>query len=277
MISSMGFTQALQNLPFKPPNNNKKNHFHCRIQSKTNLDFILHDSLDASGIDTKHARVAREGFERQIGGLSSAVERETSISINRGVDLGRAALQIAAEDDSLVSHSSVTLPVDAFIERLDDLSTGFLSSPYAPSRGSSPEIFLESLERFLYVHKGFQRITTMNGSNTRALYLHSVLTCRSGSVAMLSLIYSEILKMLRLWGLLNFDAEIYFPHDSISLPRGYVKQKSKQSDQQHIMTAQTHLVEFYWQDQAHCETFMLHPTTRADLEESQGCFLAIPI
>ncbi|KAK1316764.1 hypothetical protein QJS10_CPA05g00793 [Acorus calamus] len=83
----------------------------------------------------------------------------------------------------------------------------------------------------------------MNGSDTRALYLHSVLTCRSGSVAMLSLIYSEILKMLRLWGLLNFDAEIYFPHDSISLPRGYIKQKSKQSDQQHIMTAQTHLVE----------------------------------
>ncbi|KAK1277378.1 hypothetical protein QJS04_geneDACA016601 [Acorus gramineus] len=182
-LRPVGFTQTLPNLPFKPPNNNNnnKNHFHCRIQSKTHLDFILHDSLDASGIDTKHARgfvdqAAREGFERQIGGLSSAVERETSISINRGVDLGRAALQIAAEDDSLVSHSSVALPVDSFIERLDDLSTGFLSSPYAPRRGSPPEIFLESLERYF-------------------------------------------------------------------LPRGYVKQKSKQSDQQHIMTAQTHLVE----------------------------------
>lgn len=49
--------------------------------------------------------------------------------------------------------------------------------------------------------------------------------------------------MLRLWGLVNFDVEIFFPHDLHSLPRGYVKQKSKESDQQHIVTSQTLLVE----------------------------------
>lgn len=70
-----------------------------------------------------------------------------------------------------------------------------------------------------------------------------VLTHRSGSTAMLSLIYSEILKMLRLWGLLDFDVEIFFPHDAHSLPRGYQKQKSKESDQPHIMTSQSLLVE----------------------------------
>ena len=70
-----------------------------------------------------------------------------------------------------------------------------------------------------------------------------VLTHRSGSAAMLSLIYSEILKMLRLWGLLDFDVEIFFPHDSHSLPRGYHKQKSKESDQPHIMTSQSLFVE----------------------------------
>lgn len=60
---------------------------------------------------------------------------------------------------------------------------------------------------------------------------------------MLSLIYSELLKMLRLWGLVNFDVEIFFPRDLHSLPRGYVKQKSKESDQKHIVTSQMLLVE----------------------------------
>lgn len=60
---------------------------------------------------------------------------------------------------------------------------------------------------------------------------------------MLSLIYSEILKMLRLWSLLYFDAEIFFPHDVLSLPKGYHKQKSKESDQAHIMTSGNLLVE----------------------------------
>lgn len=60
---------------------------------------------------------------------------------------------------------------------------------------------------------------------------------------MLSLIYSELLKMLRLWGLVDFDVEIFFPHDLHSLPRGYDKQKSKESDQPHIITSQTLLLE----------------------------------
>lgn len=49
--------------------------------------------------------------------------------------------------------------------------------------------------------------------------------------------------MLRLWGLLDFDAEIFVPHDLQSLPRGYHKHKSKESDRAHIMTSQALLVE----------------------------------
>ncbi|KAF7836218.1 Protein SirB1 [Senna tora] len=198
------------------------------------LKLVLHDALDSSGIDTTHAREARKGFCAQIENFSD-IERQTSISINRCVDLGRTALCITAEDDSLVSHSSVPLPVDAFIERLDDLSMDYCPH-YSPSYDSSPENFLESLERYLYVHKGFRRTSAIQ-MEPRALYLHSVLTHRTGSAAMLSLIYSEILKMLRLWGLLNFDAEIFFPHDGHGLPRGYHKQKSKESDHSHIMTS----------------------------------------
>lgn len=94
---------------------------------------------------------ARKEFCSQIEKFSG-IERQTSISINRCVDLGRTALCIAAEDDSLVSHSSVPLPVDAFIERLDDLSMDYCPH-YSPSFDSSPENFLESLEKYLYVHK----------------------------------------------------------------------------------------------------------------------------
>uniref|UniRef100_A0A2P2JS38 Uncharacterized protein LOC105108101 isoform X1 n=1 Tax=Rhizophora mucronata TaxID=61149 RepID=A0A2P2JS38_RHIMU len=205
------------------------------------LKFVLHDALDSGGVDTTFAREGRQGFLSQIEKMSD-IERETSISINRFVDLGKAALYIAAEDDALISHSSVPLPVDAFRDRLDDLSMGYFSS-YNSSLRSSPESFLDSLERYLYIKKGFRRSNTRNPVEPRALYLHSVLTHRSGSAAMLSLIYSEILKMLRLWGLLEFDCEIFFPHDVHGLPKGYHKQKSKESDQPHIMTSQILLEE----------------------------------
>jgi hypothetical protein len=70
-----------------------------------------------------------------------------------------------------------------------------------------------------------------------------VLTCRSGSALMLSLIYSEILNTVRIYGLLDFDPEIFYPHDLNSLPRGYDKHKSKMGDEAHIMTSKLLLVE----------------------------------
>lgn len=60
---------------------------------------------------------------------------------------------------------------------------------------------------------------------------------------MLSLIYSEMLKTLRLYGLLDFDLEISFPHDVNTLPRGYDKHKSKLCDEPTIMTSKSLLVE----------------------------------
>ncbi|XP_023530796.1 uncharacterized protein LOC111793214 [Cucurbita pepo subsp. pepo] len=203
--------------------------------------FILHDAMDSSGIDASYSKEARKGFLTQIQYLSN-IERETSISINRRVDLAKAALYIAAEDDSLVSHSSVPLPIDAFIHSLADLSMGYCTH-YKSSFNLSPESFLESIERYMYVTKGFRRTSSKAQLEPQALYLHTVLTHGTGSSTLLSLIYSEILKMLRLWSLLDFDVEIYHPHDNYSLPTGYHKLKSKESDQPHIITTQSLLVE----------------------------------
>ncbi|OWM78446.1 hypothetical protein CDL15_Pgr016170 [Punica granatum] len=240
------------------------------------LKFLLHDALDSSGIDTTHARVAREGFCKQIKYLST-IERKTSISVNKGIDLGRTALYIAAEDDSLVSHSSVPLPVDAFLQRLDDLSTG-----YCPHSGSSsrlsPDLFLDSLQRYLIDKKGFHRSNARSPIDPRALYLHSVLTHRSGSAVILSLIYSEMFKMLRLWGLLDFDAEIFYPHDLNSLPTLYNKLKSKESDQPHILTVQALLEEIlrdlkvaFWPFQySHSKSLFLRAADAANCIDRSG-------
>jgi hypothetical protein len=117
---------------------------------------VLHDSLDSVGVATAHARAAREGFVAQVGRLTR-VSAGSSIAISRGPDLARAALCVAAEDDSLVSHSSVPLPVDAFIARLDDLSTGFCAGGNFPPSGAPPEVFFDYLDRYLYVHKVLYR------------------------------------------------------------------------------------------------------------------------
>jgi len=113
---------------------------------------VLHDSLDAVGVATAHARAAREGFVAQVGRLTR-VSAGSSIAISRGPDLARAALCVAAEDDSLVSHSSVPLPVDAFLARLDGLSSGFCAGGNFLPSGVPPEVFFDYLDRYLYIHK----------------------------------------------------------------------------------------------------------------------------
>jgi hypothetical protein len=118
---------------------------------------VLHDSLDAAGVATAHAREARAGFAEQVGRLTR-VSAGASIAISRGADLARAALCVAAEDDSLVSHSSVPLPVDAFISRLDDLSTGFCAGGNFPPSRAPPEVFFDYLDRYLYVHKVYDSL-----------------------------------------------------------------------------------------------------------------------
>ena len=111
-----------------------------------------------------------------------------------------------------------------------------------------------SEQRTLYLHSVCKTAAFLNHYSSGILYLQlycylfvcvQVLTHRLGSAAMLSLVYAEILKMFRIWGILNFDVEIFFPHDSSSNPRGYIKQKSKESDQAHIMTTESLLVKVH--------------------------------
>lgn len=64
------------------------------------------------------------------------------------MNLAQAALQVAAEDDALVSHSSVQLPVQSFLNRISRLANdvnGLHLKKMAPE--SSPEDTLKVSHR----------------------------------------------------------------------------------------------------------------------------------
>ncbi|KAH9295390.1 hypothetical protein KI387_038978, partial [Taxus chinensis] len=213
---------------------------------------VLHSTLESCGIDATHARAAREKFIKEVNGMCNS-EREVSISKCIKIDLGRAALEIAAEDDALISHSSVSLPVDAYISRLDVLSMEFCRH-FLPPRGAPPHIFPMNLERFMYIHKEFKRTPVSIAGDIRGLYLNTVLTRRTGSVIMLALIYAEIVKTVKILGFLDVDIEIDVPHHPTFLPRGYIlsdlqgdqgyhKVKGRSHDPPHVLTTQMFLTE----------------------------------
>ena len=45
-----------------------------------------------------------------------------------GINLAEAALQVAAEDDAIVSHSTVRLPIQSFLQRIDRLASNMRSA-----------------------------------------------------------------------------------------------------------------------------------------------------
>ena len=83
-----------------------------------------------------HAFEARRAFVRNIA------------SGEAGINLADAALAIAAEDDALVSHSSVKLPVQSYAKRMqrmaDDIACNKLSSMSSVGSDRDPNAVLEA-------------------------------------------------------------------------------------------------------------------------------------
>lgn len=82
--------------------------------------------LSRADFSDLHAFEARQAFVKNIA------------SGEAGINLADAALAIAAEDDALVSHSSVKLPVQAYAKRMqrmaEDIAHNRLN--HLPSTGS---------------------------------------------------------------------------------------------------------------------------------------------
>lgn len=75
-----------------------------------------------------------------------------SSHIGYSLDLARAALEISAEDDALVSHSPVPLPVDSYLERLTGMAMEF-AGHHIPAQDQTPEVILCCLDNYLYGYK----------------------------------------------------------------------------------------------------------------------------
>ena len=53
---------------------------------------------------------------------------DACVSSDAGINLAEAALQVAAEDDAIVSHSTVRLPIQSFLQRIDRLASNMRSA-----------------------------------------------------------------------------------------------------------------------------------------------------
>jgi hypothetical protein len=114
--------------------------------------------------------VSRCSFAKEIGKLSKPLRKDGTA---RSLDLAKAALEIAAEDDALVSHSPVPLPVDAYIDRLESMAVEF-AHHYLPARDKSPTALFEALDIYLYGYQGFCRTQLLQPEDARVFYLNTV-------------------------------------------------------------------------------------------------------
>jgi len=174
----------------------------------------LYELMDQAGLDTFHARVSRSSFVKEIGKLSKPLRKDGTA---RSLDLAKAALEIAAEDDALVSHSPVPLPVDAYIDRLESMAVEF-AHHYLPAQDKSPTALFEALDIYLYGYQGFRRTQLLQPEDARVFYLNTVLTSRLGSPVMLALIYSELVKRLQQMGAISISVDMELPSNLVDLP-----------------------------------------------------------
>lgn len=161
-----------------------------------------------------HAYQARRAFLQIISrgeGLASPAE---------------AALQIAAEDDALVSHSAVPLPVASYLARLermaDELARWRLPElPPDPTRPLA-EAQLAAVLDYLFVEKGFS-VPAYGRSNLPAGsvvdhpgvwekaqrgYLNEVLVTKRGVPAALAVLAAEVMHRLLRKGAVDFAVRV---------------------------------------------------------------------
>lgn len=201
--------------------------YHCEGGVRAPHGLFLHDLMDQAGIDTGHAKAARESFVKEVAKLTSN-DYDTQNRASCSLDLARAALEVSSEDDALVSHSPVALPVDSYLDRLNSMAMEF-ASHHLPSHPLSPESVLSSLDNYLYGYKSFQRTNASSTSDARDCYFNMVLTRRLGNPAILAIIYSEVVRVLNSWGVIDFVVDMRAPKNKLSLPQPILRQSSQGS------------------------------------------------
>jgi hypothetical protein len=147
-------------------------------------------------------------------------------------DIAKLALLVAAEDDSLVSNSSVAFPVEAYksrIVRLTDDFEAFVFSKSLSIDSLDDAYIIDEFKQFLFQQSGFQvtqRRIPRNAvvdhpgvwESPSIAYLHSVLVKKSGMAACIAIIMGDILRRLVQRGVLSSFAKVVYSSQS-SLPQ----------------------------------------------------------
>eukprot|EP00241_Pyramimonas_parkeae_P005853 CAMPEP_0114237248 /NCGR_PEP_ID=MMETSP0058-20121206/7281_1 /TAXON_ID=36894 /ORGANISM="Pyramimonas parkeae, CCMP726" /LENGTH=425 /DNA_ID=CAMNT_0001349261 /DNA_START=202 /DNA_END=1479 /DNA_ORIENTATION=- len=180
----------------------------------------------------KHACAARQNF---VG----IVERGEAV-----IDLARAALYIAAEDDALVTHSAVELPVEQYTKRLESFATE-IARHYIPALGSNPtaDKVISVVDDYLFgVHKfqacgrsselAYGDVLDHPGvwEDARDSYLNAVLTRRRGSPAAIAILYADVMQRLLLKGSVDFAVRMQLPDTADAMPSPQVLPMIRRQD-----------------------------------------------
>ena len=100
---------------------------------------------DQAARDSFAAEIFRARNHGDLGGGASAQSESAP------ADLARAALEIAAEDDALISHSPVPLPVDAYLARLDSMAAELAGHHLLPNAcDRTPEAVFRVMDSYIY-------------------------------------------------------------------------------------------------------------------------------
>lgn len=160
---------------------------------------------------SQHAYEARQLFLHQL-------------SVGPGIDLARAALAIAAEDDALVSHSSVKFPDLSYLQRLERIANdvAFTVLPTLSARNARGRV--EAVYNHLFGTLGFTTPAMAGGrsnipigstvdhpgvyEDARHAYINEALVRKRGIPAILAVIAADIYRRLLEIGAIEFAVRL---------------------------------------------------------------------
>ena len=184
-------------------------------------------------IDELKVRPQVGGDQRLTRQLTSPAHLPTTRQVGEAkLDLAKIALLVAAEDDALTSHSSVKFPVDAYLKRLDGLTSDFevvleLNDMSDADDADKIDLLIEFLfghsmpntSHFLAYQSKFDRGDLRNTvvdapgvyESPHPAYLNNVLTRKRGLSANLAIIVSGVLRRLIKKGVLTHWVKVRVP------------------------------------------------------------------
>jgi hypothetical protein len=158
--------------------------------------------------------------------LASSLRAEFATNVARGeaaLDVALAALQVAAEDDALMSITGVPLPVEPYLQRLERLSDD-LCACLSEAGGEAPQAVVDRADAFFYGAHRFRPppapalsagavVLDMPGvhSDPRHAYANNALTTKVALPPLLGILYADVWRRVQARGGVSFSIGMRLP------------------------------------------------------------------